>query len=126
MTENAWANLAIRCRNCHWLVTATNNLGAGYTAGEVLQYKRQWELRCEEAIHDSIESPVEEIHETKVIGGDEHQDYPFDMTNGDLLVFSIDANDYPDLVICVAEDFEELVADAGAESIDASVWAGEE
>ena len=113
--DNAWANLAILCRNCHGLVTATSSLGARYTPGEVLQYKRQWELRCEEAIDDDIESPVEEIHETKVIGGDEHQDYPFDMTKGDELVFSIDANDYLDLVICDTEDFEGWAADAGDE-----------
>jgi len=38
---------------------------------------------------------------------DEHETYPFDMEAGDELVFSIDANDCLDIVICDQEDIDE-------------------
>jgi len=102
--DNVWNNLAVVCRNCHGLVTAIGNLGARYSPGEVLRYKQNWEKRCTEADKEEIDSPVEEIHETKLIEGGEHEMYPFDMNEGDELVFSADANDCLDLVICHEED----------------------
>lgn len=110
--DNAWNNLAVVCRNCHGLVTATGSLGARYTPGEVLRYKQLWEKRCAESDEIEIESPVEEVHETKLIKGGEHEDYPFDMAEGDALVFAIDANDYLDIVICDEQELDE--------------WAGKE
>jgi hypothetical protein len=106
-SDNSWDNLAVLCRNCHGLVTLRGNLGTAYTPGEVLQYKRDWEKRCAEASADEIESPVEERHETKLIQGDSHEEYPFDMEEGDELVFSIDANDCLDAAICEEDDVEE-------------------
>ena len=105
--DNAWDNLAVLCRNCHGLVTGKNNLGTSYTPGEVLQYKIKWEQRCAEAGEDEIDSPIAEVHETKLIEGDEHEVYPFDMEAGDELVFSIDASDCLDIVICDEEDVDE-------------------
>lgn len=107
--DNAWNNLAVVCRNCHGLVTATSSLGASYTPGEVLRYKQLWEKRCADADKDEIDSPVEEVHETKLVEGGEHEVYPFDMNEGDQLVFSIDANDFLDLVICNEEDVDAWV-----------------
>ncbi len=49
---------------------------------------------------------MEEIHETKLIQRGEHEPYLFDMNGGDELVFSIDANDCLDLVICHEEDLD--------------------
>lgn len=94
------------------LVTATGSLGARYTPGEVLRYKLSWEKRCAEADAGEIDSPVEEVHETKLIKGGKHEDYPFNMVAGDELVFAIVANDYLDIVICDEQDLDE--------------WAGEE
>lgn len=105
-SNNAWDNLAMLCRNCHGLVTAKSNLGCQYTPGEVLAYKRAWEKRCAEVSAEEIESPVEEIHETKLIEGDDNEQYPFDMDEGDELVFSLDANDFLDVVICEEEDID--------------------
>ncbi|MFO0453672.1 MAG: HNH endonuclease [Pseudomonadota bacterium] len=104
--SNAWDNLSVLCRNCHGLVTVKGNLGSNYRPGEVLRYKQLWEKRCAEADEDEIEAPVEEVHETKLIDGNGNEEYPFDMDEGDELVFSIDANDYLDLVICEEEDIE--------------------
>jgi hypothetical protein len=42
----------------------------------------------------------------KVIEGGEHEIHPFDMEEGDELVFSIDASDPLDVVICDEEDAE--------------------
>jgi len=80
-------------------------MGTNYTPGEVLRFKIAWEKHCEEA-KDDIDSPVEEFQETKLIeaGGDEI--YEFDMEEGDELVFSVDAEECVDLVICEEEDFE--------------------
>jgi hypothetical protein len=72
----------------------------------VLHYKRDWEERCSETDTEEIESPADEIHETKVIGANEHEIYPFDMGEGDELVFSIDADGPLDLVVCDEEDAE--------------------
>jgi hypothetical protein len=105
--DNAWDNLAVVCRNCHGLVTAKGNLGSQYTPGEVLQYKKLWEKRCAEADAEDIDSPIAEVYETKLIDGDEHETYPFEMEAGDELVFSIDANDCLDIVICDEEDIDE-------------------
>jgi hypothetical protein len=105
--DNAWDNLAVLCRNCHGLVTAKSNLGSNYGAGEVLRYKLLWETRCAEAADDDIESPLEEVHETKLIDGNDNEEYAFDMEEDHELVFSIDANDYIDAVICEEEDIEE-------------------
>jgi hypothetical protein len=105
--DNAWDNLAVLCRNCHGLVTGKSNLGVSYTPGEVRQYKLKWERRCAEAEEGEIDGPIAEVHETKVIEGDEHEVYPFDMEAGDELVFSIDANDCLDIVICDEEDVDE-------------------
>src|SRR5258708_37877329 len=80
--DNAWNNLAVVCRNCHGLVTQKGNLGAQYTPGEVLLFKLQWEKRCKEATADEIESPVEELSETIVIRGGEHDEDPLDRTRG--------------------------------------------
>lgn len=104
--DNAWDNLAVLCRNCHGLVTAKGNLGSNYAPGEVLRYKKLWEKRCAEAAEDDIESPAEEVHETKLIEGDGNEVYAFDMEEGDELVFSLEANDYIDAVICEEEDIE--------------------
>jgi hypothetical protein len=105
--DNAWNNLAVVCRNCHGLVTAKGNVGASYTPGEVLRYKLLWEKSCAEAGAEEIDSPVEEVHETKLIDGEGgYEAYPFDMEEGDELVFSIDANDALDIVICDEEDVE--------------------
>lgn len=97
--DNAWNNLAVLCRNCHGLVTAKGNLGSSYSPGEVLQYKKLWEKSCAEADEQEIESPIEEVHETKLIEGNEHEEYPFDMQEGDELIFSIKASDCVDAVI---------------------------
>jgi len=105
--DNAWDNLAVVCRNCHGLVTAKGNIGSQYTPGEVLRYKKLWEKRCAEADEEDIDSPVAEVHETKLIDGDQHETYSFDMEAGDELVFSIDANDCLDIVICDEEDIDE-------------------
>jgi hypothetical protein len=104
--NNAWTNLAVVCRNCHGLVTATGNLGARYTAGEVLRYKQLWEKRCAEANKNEIDFPREEIHVEKVLRGGEHEPYFFDMNADDELVFAIDANDYLDIVICNEDDLD--------------------
>lgn len=104
--ENSWDNLAVLCRNCHGLVSANGNLGRRYTAGEVRRYKAEWELRCHAAA-DEIESPVEELHETKLIDANSHETYEFEMEEGDELIFSIAANDYLDAVICDEEDIDE-------------------
>lgn len=108
-TDSVWDNLAVLCCNCHGLVTAKSNIGCRYTPGEVLRYKKVWEKRCAEAEEDEIDSPVEQIHETKLVGGSSHEVYPFNMEEGDELVFSIDANDYLDAVICDEEDVDEWV-----------------
>ena len=106
--DNSWNNLAVVCRNCHGLVTAKGNVGSQYTSGEVLRYKKLWEKRCAEADDEDIDSPIEEVHETKLIDGDGGYDaYLFDMEEADELVFSIDANDYLDMVICDEEDVDE-------------------
>lgn len=105
--DNAWNNLAVVCRNCHGLVTATGSLGASYTPGEVLRYKQLWEKRCAEADELEIDSPVDEVHETKLIEGGEHEVYPFDMAEGDELVFAFDANDCLDIVICDEQDMDD-------------------
>lgn len=105
--DNAWDNLAVVCRNCHGLVTARGNVGSQYTPGEVLRYKKLWEKRCAEADDDDIDSPIAEVHETKLIDGGEHEVYPFDMDAGDELVFSIDANDCLDIAICDEEDIDD-------------------
>jgi hypothetical protein len=105
-SDNAWNNLAVTCRNCHGLVTAKGNLGARYTPGEVLRYKLDWEKRCAEDDTNEIDSPVEEIHETRLIEGDEHEIYPFEMKEGDELVFSVDASDPLDVVVCDEADAE--------------------
>lgn len=107
--DNAWNNLAVLCRNCHGLVTQKGNLGAQHTRGEVLMLKLRWEKRCAEAAADEIESPVEELRETKVIEGGEHEEYPFDMKRGEELVFSIESNDALDLVICDEGDVDSWV-----------------
>jgi len=104
--DNAWDNLALLCRNCHGLVSAKGPLGSGYRPGEVLRYKQLWEKRCAQAAEDEIEEPTEEVHETKQIDGNGNEEYPFDMEEGDELVFSISANDYLDAVICEEEDIE--------------------
>jgi hypothetical protein len=104
--DNEWNNLAVICRNCHGLVTATGNLGTSYTAGEVFRYKQLWEKRCAEADEDEIDSPVDEVHETRLIEGNTHEIYPFDMGDGDELVFSIDTRDPLDVVVCDEEDAE--------------------
>ena len=75
--------------------------------GEVRKYKTAWEIRCREATQDEVESPIEEVHETKLIDGNGHETYQFDMGRGDELVFSIEANDYLDAVICEEADVEE-------------------
>ncbi|MBY0504424.1 MAG: HNH endonuclease [Bryobacteraceae bacterium] len=106
-SNNVWENLAVLCRNCHGLVTAKSSLGSRYAKGEVLAYKRAWEKRCAEVGAEEIESPVEEIHETKLIEGSENEEYPFDMDEGDELVFSLDANDFLDVVICDEDDIDE-------------------
>lgn len=129
--DNAWDNLAVLCRNCHGLVTGKNNLGASYTPGEVLQYKRLWEKQCAEANENEIDSPIAEVHETKLIEGNEHEVYPFDMEAGDELVFSIDANDCLDIVICDEEDVDEWAeeeddADDGEEDYEGDDEDGED
>ncbi len=103
--DNAWNNLAVLCRNCHGLVTQKGNLGARYTPGEVLRLKLRWEERCAEGGPDE-RGFLDELRETKVIEGGEHEEYPFDMKRGQELVFSIDANDALDLVICHEEDVD--------------------
>jgi hypothetical protein len=105
--DNTWDNLAVLCRNCHGIVTVKGNLGTTYGAGEVLQYKRLWERRCVAAGEDEIESPIEEIHEAKLIEGNENEEYPFDMEEGDELVFSIEAASPLDVVICDDADVDE-------------------
>ena len=104
--DNAWNNLAVVCRNCHGLVTQKGNLGARYSQGEVLLCKLRWEKRCAEAPVDEIESPLDELHETRLIDGDTHAEYPSDMKRSQELVFSIEANDALDLVICREEDID--------------------
>jgi hypothetical protein len=105
-SNNEWNNLAVVCRNCHGLISAKGNLGARYSPGEVLRYKQVWEQHCAEAGEDDIDSPVDEIHETRVIEGGSHEIYPFEMEEGDELVFSIDAGDPLDVVVCDEEDAE--------------------
>jgi len=46
--------------------------GAHYTPSEVLRYKLDWEKRCGKADKDDIDSPADEVHETKLIEGGEH------------------------------------------------------
>jgi hypothetical protein len=87
-------------------VTVKGNLGARYTSGEVLRYKLDWEKRCTEADEDDIDSPVEEINETRVIEGGSHEVYAFEMEEDDELVFSIDPSDPLDVVVCDEEDAE--------------------
>lgn len=110
-SDNSWNNLAVVCRNCHGLVTQKGNLGARYTQGEVLLLKLRWEKRCAEAAVDEIDSPLEELHETRIIDGDVHEEYAFDMERGQELVFSIEANDALDLVICKEEDINAWLDD---------------
>lgn len=105
-SDNEWNNLGVVCRNCHGLVTMKGTLGARYTSGEVLRYKLDWEKRCAEAEENEIDSPVDEIYETRVIEGNEHEIYSFGMEEGDDLVFSIDASDPLDVVVCKEGDAE--------------------
>ena len=106
--DNRWDNLAVVCRNCHGLVTTKGNLGSQYAPGEVLRYKKLWERRCAEADTEDIDSPLAEVHETKLIEGDGgYEIYRFDMEEDDALVFSIDANDFLDIAICDEEDADE-------------------
>jgi hypothetical protein len=105
-SDNEWNNLAVVCRNCHGLLSIKGNMGAHYTAGEVLHYKLDWEKRCAEAEVNEIDSPVDEIHETRIIEGNEHDLYSFEMQEGDELVFSIDASDPLAVVVCDEEDAE--------------------
>jgi hypothetical protein len=111
--DNAWNNLAVVCRNCHGLVTQRGNLGAQYTQGEVLLFKLRWEKRCAEAREEEIDSPLEELREIKIIEGGEHEAYPFDLKRGQELVFSIDADDPLDLIICDEEDIESWAESEG-------------
>ena len=53
--------------------------------GEILRYKLDWEERCAEGDAHDIDSPVEEIHETKVLGANKHEMYPFNMEAGALI-----------------------------------------
>lgn len=53
-----------------------------------------------------IDLPVDEIHETRLIEGNEHEIYPFEMEEGDELVFSIDASDPLDVVVCDGKEAE--------------------
>ena len=105
--DNAWDNLAVLCRNCHGLVTAKGALGSRYTTGEVVLYKRSWEKRCADAGEEELDCPLEELYETKKIRGEEHEEYPFDMEEGDELVFSIDATKPVDAAICDDADIDE-------------------
>jgi hypothetical protein len=106
-SNNQWNNLAVLCRNCHGVVTVKGSLGARYTPGEVLRYKLDWEKRCAEAEEDEIDSPVEVINETRVIEADGgFEIYPFEMDEGQELVFSVDANDALDVVVCDEDDAE--------------------
>jgi hypothetical protein len=72
----------------------------------VLGYKLDWEKRCAEADADDIDSPVDEINETRVIEGDSHELYAFEMQESDELVFSIDASDPLEVLVCDEEDAE--------------------
>jgi hypothetical protein len=110
-SDNAWNNLAVVCRNCHGLVTGTGNLGTRYTPGEVRRYKLDWEKRCAEANEDDIDSPFEEINETRVIEGDSHEIYSFAMDENDELVFSIDTSNPLDVVVCDQADAEAWSSD---------------
>lgn len=56
--------------------------------------------------NDDIEIPLQEFQETKLIDADGHEIYEFEMEEGDQLVFSVDAEDFVDLVVCEEEDFE--------------------
>ena len=105
-SNNEWNNVAVVCRNCRRLISAKGHLGARYAPGEVLRYKLDWEQRCAEAGEDDIDSPVEEIHETRTIEGDSHEIYVFEMDEGDELVFSIEASDPLDVVLYHEEDAE--------------------
>lgn len=95
-----------------------------HLGGEVLRYKRLWEKSCAEANEDEIEAPVEEILETKLIEGNEHEPYAFDLERGDELVFSVEANDYLDAVICDESDFDDWVESDLAEehSLPSGYW----
>lgn len=105
-SNNEWNNLAVVCRNCHGLVTAKGNLGAHYTPGEMLRYKLDWEERCAKAEQDQIDSPVGQVTETREIEGRSHEIYRFEMEEGNELVFSIDATNPLDVVVCDEEDAE--------------------
>ncbi|MDR3741840.1 MAG: HNH endonuclease signature motif containing protein [Terracidiphilus sp.] len=120
-SDNEWSNLAVVCRNCHGLVTQKGNLGARYSQGEVLFFKLRWEKRCAEAPIDDIESPLDELHETRLIDGDTHAEYPFDMKRSQELVFSIKANDALDLVICREEDINGWLENVDDEDEDDEV-----
>ena len=117
-SDNEWNNLAVVCRNCHGLVTVKGGLGARYTPGEVLRYKLDWERRCGEGDADDIDSPIEELNETRLIDGGAHEIYPFEMEEGDELVFSIDASDPLDVVVCGEEDAEAWSAGEADEDDD--------
>ena len=64
---------------------------------------------CAEA-EDDIDSPIKEFQETKLIEGEEHETYEFDMEKRDELVFSVAAERCVDLVICEEENYEAWAA----------------
>jgi len=49
-TNNALANLAVLCLECHSRVTGDEGLGRSYTPGEIRQYKRTWESIAKEKL----------------------------------------------------------------------------
>jgi hypothetical protein len=46
--NNLPGNLAVLCLNCHSRASGDEGLGKSYSAREVIEYKKRWELRCAE------------------------------------------------------------------------------
>ena len=107
------SNLAVVCLDDHSRVTGDEGLGRRFSPQEVTLFKVRWEAICAQADmdedddeDDEPEEPLESVFQTRLIRANEEYAFTFQMEEGQELICSLSADDYIDISICTARDYQ--------------------
>jgi hypothetical protein len=123
------SNLAVLCLDDHSRVTGDEGLGRRFTPQEVTIFKLRWESMCAEATDngdeedeedDEAEEPLDTFFQTRRIRAKDEYARTFPMGEGDELICSISADDYVDISICTAQDYQRWLDDEELNHYDIS------
>lgn len=115
-SNNAPENLAVLCVDHHSQVSSRQGFGKDYSQREVTLFKESWERQCmawhansddaEGSNEEEDEQPIHEEYSDSILPIDVHDEYSFELDEGDEIVIGVTSDEPLDMMIMKTREYK--------------------